>query len=285
MDNEEPERPSAELDEMIGLHYSDNHEAYSFTSVTAAEAAAAVVVSSSEEEEEDRSKNARKRMRAQEVEYDTHSNATSPFKMLCGVLLVLLIVATITTVIGYSVWTTPHRHRQQPLLPLWTDHHLTTSAPVAMSRFSRGVMADVEQALGSHLLQFPRHYPCLCMHHLKYPWVPISESSRNNKLELALNEAASSLYQVCAIVGTAFDEVILLVNPQLQGRGNETDEYTEYSVSCKDNPSRRQRFRTIFLEWVDSSSSQLIWGRFDGSVAACLQLALDEMILGDKHCF
>jgi peptide deformylase len=85
------------------------------------------------------------------------------------------------------------------------------------------------------------------------------------------------LFQVCAVAPLCLGGgALTMLNPQLMGHGNETDVYTERSAS-DGVVTRRARYRTALVEWYDAASAQMVWGRFQGAQAACLQLALDEM--------
>lgn len=235
--------------------------------------------SSSEEEEEylDEEKPTKDKKRAriskkrleeeQQQQLDEEDNPPTGLKTLAALLVVLFIVAAIVAVIGYTTWSQGRQKQDTPPPPpirLWTEQHATFSAPLRMN--DHEFLPAMEHALGHYLLTSPRTFPCLCMHHLR---------------------RLPPTYQVCGVVSSEGAEMLLLVNPHLQGRGNETDYYIERSVSCPDGETqRRQRYRTIILEWVDigSATVQTTWARFEGPTAACLQLALDEMVLGDKHC-
>lgn len=278
--------PSEQLDEMIHM-----------TPVVAAAAAADYSFpkdssSSSSEEDKEPSEIKRKRPRSHPPPppppqedlsyYEEEEEERSGLKTLGALLVVLFIVAGVVAVIGYTTWRTSHYSKHKtPLAPLWTEQHVTLSEPVNPV-YSRALLPDIERILSHYLLESPRHFPCLCMHHLQYPWsleYPLSQYA----LALKLNGQPHS-YQVCGVASFPTQEVILLVNPTLQGRGNISDTYTERSVSCPNGSvQQRQRFRTIFLEWQDIDE-QMVWARFEGPVAACLQLALDEMLLGNKHC-
>jgi hypothetical protein len=227
---------------------------------------------SSSEEEEDEEKPTKDKKRAriskkrleeeQQQQLDEEDNPPTGLKTLGALLVVLFIVAAIVAVIGYTTWS-QGRQKQDPIR-LWTEQHATFSAPLRMNDHES--LPAMEHALGHYLLTSPRTFPCLCMHHLR---------------------RLPPVYQVCGVASSEGAAMLLLVNPHLRGRGNETDYYTERSVSCPDGETqRRQRYRTIILEWVDvgSATVQTTWARFEGPTAACLQLALDEMVLGDKHC-
>lgn len=220
-----------------------------------------------EEEMEKKEKKKRRRVGGGLIHGAELDDTPSGLKRVGALLLTLLIVVAVVGVIGYFVWKQNHErvvHKLQMLNSnLWTEPHATASALVdPHAHWFKNFLNNLELDLGSRL----RHHDCLCMHHLKY-------------------SSISTLYQACVIAEPALAyATVLLVNPQLKGRGNETDDYTEHSVSCTSSSQRKKRFRTIFLEWFDLQTTQTVWARFDGPVAACLQLALDEMLLGNKHC-
>lgn len=284
------EHPSEQLDEMINVASTQSHVNYSF------KPAAHSSSSSSSEEEPSPSaaaaavaeaKNKRQRLEEEEEEQQEWEDDDRPsgLKTMGAVLVVLFIVAAIVVVIGYTTWKAGHEKHKAPPALLWTEQHITLSQPVNLA-YSQPLLSGLESALASRLLESPRHFPCLCMHHLQYPWSPSLEYPLN--AVAALNEKLNGQphsYQVCGVASFGpTEEVVLLVNPTLQGRGNISDTYTERSVSCPNGSvQQRQRFRTIFLEWQDLDG-QMVWSRFEGPVAACLQLALDEMLLGNKHC-
>ena len=78
-----------------------------------------------------------------------------------------------------------------------------------------------------------------------------------------------------------------MLNPKVVGRSNETDHYTERSISCAPSLSpagvTRPRWRTVALEWQDPISGAAHMSRVAGIGAACMQLAIDELS-GDAHC-
>jgi hypothetical protein len=215
-----------------------------------------------------RARISKKRLEEEQRQLDEEDNPPTGLKTLGALLVVLFIVAAIVAVIGYTTWSQGRQKQDaHPPIRLWTEHHTTLSAPLRVNDVE--FLPAMEHALGHYLLTSPRTFPCLCMHHLR---------------------RLPPTYQVCGVVSPSSmegAEMLLLVNPHLRGRGNETDYYTERSVSCPDGETqRRQRYRTIILEWLDvgSATVQTTWARFEGPTAACLQLALDEMVLGDKHC-
>lgn len=180
--------------------------------------------------------------------------------------LVVLLVAMICAG-GGALWYKESggapRGPRGPPAPLWLTTHDTRSAPLDVhSAMARPLVAYLDDALGT--LLDPRHYPCLCMHHVN------------------AGAVSNQLYQVCSTTQIAGP----LVNPTLVGRGNETDHWSESSVACQtlERGQRRARYRTIWLHWHDVPTGQQMFGRFDGAVAACLQLAMDEMTLGNKIC-
>jgi peptide deformylase len=127
---------------------------------------------------------------------------------------------------------------------------------------ARPLVAYLSEAFDAHL--HAQYYPCLCMHHVNPGAV------------------SNTLYQVCGTTQIRGP----LVNPVLTGRGNETDYWTESSIACAtlERGQRRARYRTIWLQWHDVATGQQMFGRFDGAVAACMQLAMDEMNMGNKVC-
>lgn len=278
------EHPSEQLDEMINVApTTQTNVNYSFKPATSSSS------SSSEEEQSPSSveaKNKRQRLEEEEWESDYDEDRPSGLKTMGAFLVVLFIVAAIVSVIGYTTWKAGREKHKAPPALLWTEQHDTLSQPVNFA-YSQPLLSGLESALASLLLESPRHFPCLCMHHLQYPWSSSLEYPLS-QYALALNEKLNDVphhsYQVCGVASFPTREVVLLVNPTLQGRGNVSDTYTERSVSCPNGfVQQRQRFRSIFLEWQDLDG-QMVWSRFEGPVAACLQLALDEMLLGNKHC-
>lgn len=152
---------------------------------------------------------------------------------------------------------------QPPPPPLWLTTHDTRSAPLDVhGPLARPLTSYLDKALDALLDK--QHYPCLCMHHIM------------------AGAMSNTLYQVCSTVDIRGP----LVNPTLVGRGNETDHWTESSSACQtlERGQRRARYRTIWLQWHDVPTGQQMFGRFDGAVAACMQLAMDEMTLGNKVC-
>lgn len=251
--------------------------------------------SSDNDDDDEKEEETRKRQRqlevAEHLEYERELQQevqSDRLRTLGFLLLFLLLVASFIGCITYFVLYQPNRtHHSTTKSQLWTHRHSTLSVPLNPNMSGGGgnrnwkiMAANVEDALKEHLLARPLYAPCLCMHHLQYPWASPGDS-------FALDLLAGSLYQICAITQQQRDgdAILLLANPQLKGRGNESDWYTEHSVSCSSTSQRKERFRTILLEWLDPSSSQMMWARFDGPTAACLQLAMDEMTLDEKHCF
>jgi hypothetical protein len=152
--------------------------------------------------------------------------------------------------------------------PLKRQHeHDTKSLPLKMRSFgARALLASVERSLETHL-EASSQYACLCMHHLAdIPGNP-------------------QLAQVCGV--KAKDKMLLLVNPELIGYGDTETSYHEASVSCPENSTRSVKRRNIIaVEWTDTISvtHERVFARFSGATSVCLQLALDEMQGGQKHC-
>lgn len=180
---------------------------------------------------------------------------------MLGIIGLIFVIAAVLMTYKESV-AAPHGLRGPPA-PLWLTTHDTRSAPLDVhSAMARSLVAYLDEALGT--LLNPLHYPCLCMHHVN------------------AGAVSNQLYQVCSTTQIAGP----LVNPTLVGRGNETDYWSESSAACQtlERGQRRARYRTIWLHWHDVPTGQQMFGRFDGAVAACLQLAMDEMTLGNKVC-
>lgn len=281
--------PSSELlDDMIHLTppaattIAPVPNSYSFQSSSSSS-------SGEEEEEKEGEEESKKRRRTAYRDGETLADDDKPSncKILLALLGVLLLVGAIVAVIAYTSWT---QRMDKQTVPLRTNTQHTTRSEPLRQEIAWIIAPAVEQVLEHYLLSQPQYYPCLCMHHLDPSWEPDVRSGHFS-FELVVRDKLHgthlvSQYQICAIADPATKSFVhLLVNPTLQGRSNETDYYTEHSISCPaGSQQRHQRFRTIYLEWLDVASSQTMWSRFDGPVAACLQLAMDEMQLGDKHC-
>ena len=174
--------------------------------------------------------------------------------------IITLAVALVCAAVAV-VWQPTSQPPPPP--PLWLTTHDTRSAPLDVhGPLARPLTSYLDKALDALLDK--QHYPCLCMHHIM------------------AGAMSNTLYQVCSTVDIRGP----LVNPTLVGRGNETDHWTESSSACQtlERGQRRARYRTIWLQWHDVPTGQQMFGRFDGAVAACMQLAMDEMALGNKVC-
>lgn len=162
-----------------------------------------------------------------------------------------------------AAWAVAWRPVQRVAPPLWLTTHDTRSTPLDVhGAVARPLVSYLDDAFSTLLDK--QHYPCLCMHHIM------------------AGAVSNTMYQVCGTV----DIHGPLVNPTLVGRGNETDHWLESSPACQtlERGQRRARYRTIWLQWHDVPTGQQMFGRFDGAVAACMQLAMDEMSLGNKLC-
>lgn len=150
--------------------------------------------------------------------------------------------------------------------PLWLETHDTKSAPLSMSDpKAKPLISTLENSFRVHM-EMGTQYSCLCMHHLKVP------------------HTASASYQVCGIYNRPRRELYVMVNPTLVGRSNQTDHYTETSVSCPTGSQQSTtRSRIVFLQWVDPETNGVLYSKFAGIEAVCMQVAMDEMS-GNKHC-
>ena len=160
---------------------------------------------------------------------------------------------------AYELWTTPHNTRSDLI-----DYRMAEAR--RLFRVLQTVFAD-------HLRQ-NTGLACLCMHHLH--------------LDRALPEGKDishlKLYQVCGVKNRRNDQLYMLVNPKLGGGSNATKVYSENSVSCEsDQFQSRKRRQQVFIDWIDPETSDMMYYKFKGVDAACLQLALDEF-KGDAHC-
>ncbi len=152
----------------------------------------------------------------------------------------------------------------KPLYPLWVAQHDTKSAELDLALpHAKPLVSSLEQSFRLHM-EMSTQYACLCMHHLSLP-------------------PAVPLAQVCGIYNRPRGELCLMINPSLRGYSNQTDYYGETSVACKKQKASSKRHRHIFLEWVDPNTRSVLYSKFTGMEAVCMQLALDE-IKGDKHC-
>ena len=227
---------------------------------------ASVNSSSSEEEGDDSSESKnpdhkrRKRRRTRLRELGRHCRRKEPSgaEVVPWWPVIALALALLCAAVAVA-W----KPTSQPPPPLWLTTHDTRSAPLDVhGPLARPLTSYLDKALDALLDK--QHYPCLCMHHIM------------------AGAMSNTLYQVCSTVDIRGP----LVNPTLVGRGNETDHWTESSSACQtlERGQRRARYRTIWLQWHDVSTGQQMFGRFDGAVAACMQLAMDEMTLGNKVC-
>ena len=147
--------------------------------------------------------------------------------------------------------------------PIWSDRHKTTSVPLNMKEpFAKPLLASLEHSLHFHL-STSSAYACLCMHHLK------------------IHPSSPGQFQVCAVHNRYMNRVHLMVNPRLVGHGNLTDFYDEQSVSLEIAEASRTsavpRFRTIFVEWTDVETGDVLLLQLNGMQAVCMQVALDEI--------
>lgn len=177
---------------------------------------------------------------------------------LCGVLGIVILVLF---VVG-AIWFYFARIQDPPSLRIWRSTHVTLSLPVKVpGPYAEELVWQLQSSMRTHL----DYYPCVCMHHLTGVVFPP--------------------YQVCSVASATGAPPLMMVNPRLKGRGNETDTYWERSVACEGPGVRRERYRTVLVEWWDvRGGGQDMFARFDGETAWCLQRALDEMTLGDKMC-
>lgn len=215
---------------------------------------------SSSEEAELSEAHHKSRKRRRPKELNARQGAESPFQVPWWSIVALALALAFGTV---SVWWSKEPGRPLPKVPLWLTTHDTRSAPLDIhAAVARPLVAYLDDAFDT--LMDKRHYPCLCMHHIMAGTI------------------SNTLYAVCSTVDIRGP----LVNPTLVGRGNETDYWTESSSACQtlERGQRRARYRTIWLQWHDVPTGQQMFGRFDGAVAACMQLAMDEMSMGNKVC-
>lgn len=132
-------------------------------------------------------------------------------------------------------------------LTLWlTPHNMKSDILDLNESFVRPLVSQMHTAFGLHL---GHGFDCLCMHHFR------------------TSSISSRVYQICGTTQIRGP----LVNPELVGRGNETDYWNQQHVG------RCARHRTVWLRWHDVATGQQMYGRFDGAVSACMQLAMEEM--------
>lgn len=185
-----------------------------------------------------------------------------PYCSLCSVLTFVAFCLVMGGMIWYHSVTLAQGAlpvRREPLYEFRNaaDTESTLTRPLDDLTKRHAIVERVEASLRHYLHE--RYQPCVCMHHLS---------------------VAPPLWPVCAV-----PHLPLMVNPKLKGRGNETDERNELSVACPGQLRRRLRYRSIILEWQDlGPDGETMWAFFEGATAACLQLALDEMTLGNKIC-
>lgn len=264
---EEIEQPPVHAELVDLIQPNPQPGAYSFRHSPPRPPTETVQSSSSEDDESEEHKPETKRMRTQlsPPEPQHHQRRSEPTCSLCTVLLLVSFVLFLGGAIWYYlVWVMPQQSETEYLHDLRTTEHESVLdvalLDVASLKMRIQTLRFLAASLQHHLK--PHYRPCVCMHHLAVP---------------------PPMYRVCAVPGLP-----LMANPRLKGRGNETDEHNEVSlVACpgKAGPVRRKRFRTILLEWQTlSPDAETLWGHFEGATAACMQLALDEMTLGNKMC-
>ena len=147
---------------------------------------------------------------------------------------------------------------QQPIaqapLTLWLSPHNMKSEILDLNEsFVRPLVSQMHTAFGLHL---GHGLDCLCMHHFR------------------TSSISSRVYRICGTTQIRGP----LVNPELVGRGNETDYWNQQHVG------RCARHRTVWLRWHDVASGQQMYGRFEGAASACMQLAMEEMDGTNKIC-
>jgi len=197
------------------------------------------------------------------------------FQLLVFFIAVFLTTAVLTHMVrgGHSFSTAINaltsQQQQSPIrrevYPLWIKQHATKSASLTLREsFAKPLISSLEYSFRSHM-ETGTQYACLCMHHLMVPGKPDS-------------------MRICSVYNRPRQEMYLMINPVLAGRGNQTDSYEELSVSCDERrPQSTRRYRQVFLEWVDPATHDVLYAKFQGMDAVCLQLALDELD-GNKHC-
>jgi peptide deformylase len=152
-----------------------------------------------------------------------------------------------------------------PVLVSPPENYDTTSAPLPLvnnAAVTRPLLSSLRSTFAHH---HHAGYPCLCMHHLKVP--------------------GQQRYRVCAVYDAKMLEgMFVVINPRIIGNGNKTGVYEESSLSCPSASvsTARQRHHTIFLEW--DTEGDVLYTVLHGIPAVCMQLALDEMQQGNKHC-
>lgn len=227
----------------------------------------------------------------EEEKKDKPKPAASPLFITPGIVLRFILVAIllvfVSTVCTHMIYrgmsckeavymtflsTRQPQQQQQPqrsFYPLWVKHHDTTSVPLSLSElYAKPLISSLEASFRAHMGHADAQYACLCMHHLIFPASTIGQA------------------RVCGVYNRRAPaaEMYLLVNPSIIGASNTTDSYNEASVSCpiqKTSPTRRHR--QIVLEWTDPETRDVMFSRFSGMAAVCMQLAIDEMN-GNKHC-
>ncbi len=178
--------------------------------------------------------------------------------------------AVIMTFAGNQQQLHQHQPSAPSFYPLWTKHHDTQSSPLSLSElYAKPLVSSLEASFRAHMHNADAQYACLCMHHIVFP-------------------TASGLSQkrVCGVYNrrAPVAEMYVMVNPQIIGASNTTDAFNEASVSCvKQKPTPTRRHKQVVLEWTDPETRDLMYSRFSGMSAVCMQLAIDEMN-GNKHC-
>lgn len=185
---------------------------------------------------------------------------------LSTLLYFLLTVAFFTSfgfvVIMYApkfAWF-PDTHSNAPRkvsFPLWPSN-----VPRKGMKFSstssvpRHILADLEYSLYSHLSSAPNTFSCLCMHHLQTNNLP--------------------LQKICALYNPYMERVHLLTEPRIVGHGELTDLYEERLISADAVKTNVKRYRTVFVQWSDAGTGDVLTLQLQGMQAVCMQVAVEE---------
>lgn len=209
-----------------------------------------------------------KRMREEREEEEKEpptmpAKTAHPFPYL-SFALCLIVLACFSAVAGrmffYQVPLLPAINGllglRPDVFPLWLEEPHMTNSRIA-ERSDRNLLTDVARSLDYHMDRARAlGAKCLCAHHLRIGAEPL---------------------RVCQV------GKILMINPTMIGNSKSESFYKETSVSCKEPSITSKRHSTIVLEWYDTSEQDVMYSKFSGGEALCMQLALDEME-GDKHC-
>ena len=149
---------------------------------------------------------------------------------------------------------------------LWSEQHNTTSVPIDYRMPEAKQVARALEIVFRNHMQQDEGLDCICMHHLR------------------MDRFNISMYQLCAVYNRPMQQLYMMANPTIEGHSQEKTTYTENSVSCVSGQwNTVDRHNHIFVNWIDPQTEEHLYYRFSGSVAACMQLSLEE-IKGNHHC-